>query len=104
MIEREIRARYEDNISAQVQSLLLEQLPYGEPSQEKLARQLFMSLRTLQRRLQRDGASYAELLDDTRLHLARKYLAQEQLTLTEVSGLLGFKNQSSFIPICTVFL
>ena len=96
LVEAEIRARYEQSVVSQVQALLLEQLPDGEPTQEKIAGQLHMSLRSLQRRLEAEHTSYKALLEATRLHLAKLYLSQEKFSLVEISDLLGFRDQSSF--------
>ena len=50
----------------------------------------------MQRRLQEEGTSYQQLLDDTRRELAEQYLGQVDLTLLEVAYLLGFADPSNF--------
>lgn len=61
-----------------------------------MAQALLLSQRTLQRRLQEEGTSYQQLLDDTRRELAEQYLGQVDLTLLEVAYLLGFADPSNF--------
>jgi AraC-like DNA-binding protein len=61
-----------------------------------VAQALHVSQRTLQRRLQDEGASFQRLLDDSRRELAEQYLAQPNLTLLEVAYLLGFADPSNF--------
>lgn len=59
------------------------------------ARDLNMSERTLQRKLLAEKTSYQTILDDVRKELANKYL-EENISLVEVSFLLGFESQSAF--------
>ena len=54
-----------------------------------------MSDRTLQRKLLSENTSYQIILDDVRKELAIKYL-KENISLVEISFLLGFETQSAF--------
>ena len=54
-----------------------------------------MSLRSMQRKLNREGTSFRALLDDTRRQLARQYLGDATMSLAEVAYLLGFSEASS---------
>lgn len=90
-------ARFSDGqISHQVRQMLCRMLPQGEPRREALALALLLSERTLQRRLQDEGSSFHQLLDDTRRTLAQQYLGQPGLSLQEISYLLGFSTPSTF--------
>ncbi|MEK1906332.1 MAG: AraC family transcriptional regulator [Pseudomonas sp.] len=90
-------ARFSDSrVTHQVRQVLCRLLPQGEPKREAVAQALLLSERTLQRRLQEEGSSYQQLLDDTRRELAGQYLAQANLTLLEVAYLLGFADPSNF--------
>ena len=51
---------------------------------------------TLQRRLAAEGTSYSALLDQTRRSLARSYIAQRHLPLTEIAYMLGYSENSAF--------
>jgi AraC-like DNA-binding protein len=55
-----------------------------------------MSERTLQRRLEAEGASFRAILDETRKELAQRYFKQGNLALAHIAYLLGFNDQSSF--------
>ena len=57
---------------------------------------LHISNRTLQRKLKSEGTSFMDLLQDTRLQLARKYLGQRSRSVVETSYLLGFSEPSTF--------
>lgn len=85
---------------ARVTAEILRQLHRGEPRREAVARSLAISDRTLQRRLAEEKTSFAELLDDVRQELARKYLSQENHSLSYVADLLGFADQSNFFRAC----
>jgi AraC-like DNA-binding protein len=55
-----------------------------------------MSLRNMQRKLKDKASNYKEILEDTRKHLAQSYLKQVNLSLGEVSYLIGFSDRSNF--------
>lgn len=93
----EYLARFESSrFSHQTRQVLCRLLPQGEPKREAVAEALHLSERTLQRRLQEEGSSYQQLLDDTRRELAQQYLATPHMTLLEIAYLLGFSEPSNF--------
>ena len=55
-----------------------------------------MSLRNLQRRLEEEGTSYREALNETRRDIARSYLDEGHTSVTEIAFLLGFADTSGF--------
>jgi AraC-like DNA-binding protein len=71
-------------------------LPDGEPTRETVATGLHISSRSLQRRLQDEGTTFHDVLDDVRSNLAERYLGNERISLADVANLLGFSDQSSF--------
>ncbi len=75
---------------------IVERLPDGPPSQKAIAEAMCVSNRTLQRKLKEEGTSFIDLLQDARLSLARKYLAQPQRSIVEIAYLLGFSEPSTF--------
>ena len=84
------------SLNERVRSILLETLPGGETSVHAAARRLGVSARTLQRTLKREGASYKELVRQTREQLARHYVTKTSLAYGEISFLIGFEEPSSF--------
>jgi AraC-like DNA-binding protein len=80
----------------EVVSRIVERLPDGPPSQSQIAAAMHVSNRTLQRKLKDEGTSFIDLLQDARLNLARKYLAQPQRSIVEIAYLLGFSEPSTF--------
>ena len=86
--------------SHRVRDLILQRLSNGEPKRGDIAKALFMSERTLQRRLQDEGTSFHEVLDGTRRELAQRHLRQRQVSLGQLAYLLGFADQSAFQRAC----
>jgi AraC-like DNA-binding protein len=84
-------------MSERVRSALLEALPAGDLAIDAIGRKLGVSSRTLQRRLQAEGVSFQQTLDQVRTSLARHYLTQSSLTGAEISFLLGFEDPNSFV-------
>lgn len=72
------------------------QLPDGEPSAERIAQALHLSLRSLQRHLADEGCRFDTLLNECRENLALLHLRDPQCSLAEISHLLGFADTSSF--------
>lgn len=79
-----------------VRQFIVQALPEGEPTRDGIAAHMGISSRTLQRRLQDEGQTFHEILDDVRLNLANRYLGNEKISLSDVAHLLGFSDQSSF--------
>jgi AraC-like DNA-binding protein len=87
-------------ISLRVRQLLATRLREAEPRREQVAAALNISDRTLQRRLQAEGTSFQQLLDDIRRELAQKYLRKPRTPLRDVAELLGFEDQSNLFRAC----
>ena len=83
-------------IAERVHAVLLELLPGGTPSIDAVSSKLFVSSRTLQRRLKQEGKSFQDLLHKTREALAKHYLKTSSLSAAEISFLLGFEEPNSF--------
>lgn len=85
-----------DDIVAAARSLIGTLLPSGRCSRETIADCLKLHPRTLQRRLEAQGTSFSQLLDDYRHALAIELLNRGTLPLVEVAGALGYADQSVF--------
>jgi len=86
----------QQRVSTRVQQALLAALPDGAPSKMAIARKLGMSARTLQRHLADESTSFKDLLDGARADLARTYVAERRLSVTEIAFVLGFADTSAF--------
>ena len=90
-------ARFDrENITMQVRSKIIEQLPEGRPSQGDIAVKLNTSLRSLQRRLRDQDTSFKELLSNTQQELALSYIRDSSRSIGEITYLLGFSEPSNF--------
>ncbi len=92
----EKRAGAETSPLHRVREVLAEELQKGLPSIGRVARRVATSERTLRRRLEANGGSFRALLDETRAELARSYVSDVRLPLSEVAFLLGFSERSAF--------
>ena len=67
---------------------------------DEVARVLRLHPRALQRRLQKEGVRFADLLDEARRDLALRLLQQTTLPLSRISQIVGFAEQSVFSRAC----
>jgi AraC-like DNA-binding protein len=92
-----VRNRQSSSTAVQVRRVLLHNLHTGAGSMAVTARKLAMSVATLRRRLEDEGATFAEVLDTLRYDLAKKYLLDPGVIASDVAFLLGFRHTSSFL-------
>jgi AraC-like DNA-binding protein len=86
------RATFDDDVRMAIVRAMC-----GErPSIDRVARELGVGTRTLQRRLGQAGLTYQSLLDEVRRTAARRLLAKTSLETTDVAFLLGFEEPNSF--------
>ncbi|HDZ55742.1 MAG TPA: AraC family transcriptional regulator [Pseudomonas xinjiangensis] len=85
-----------DSFDRALQQSMVRLLPEGRVSLPRVAADLHVSVRTLQRRLEDRQLTWRDLLDRTREQLAAQYLADASLTLGDIALLLGFSEQSAF--------
>jgi AraC-like DNA-binding protein len=61
-----------------------------------IAGRLKMSPRTLRRKLEQEGTSFRELIDELRAHAAIKYVRDTDLTIEDIAFALGFSDAAAF--------
>ncbi len=101
MMQREANVQLEaydvqTNLVAAVREQVYLLLVEGEPGIERVAQRLGLAERTLQARLRKQGFSFQQIVENLRRTLADIYLLDRRLSLTDISMLLGFSEQSSF--------
>jgi AraC-like DNA-binding protein len=62
----------------------------------RIAKKMHMSVRTLKRKLEADGTSYSELLDEQRRGKAMLLLRRDDLAIEEVADRLGYSDAANF--------
>ena len=86
----------QEAVVSKVRKAVASSLRNGEPDISKVSRMLNCSARTLQRRLREAGTGFREELNLVRNELAKSYLQDRQLQITDVAQLLGYSEHSAF--------
>ena len=96
--DQELKQRKDqESFPERVRATIQRNLAGHRPKMQDVARELHMSSRTLQRRLQDAGYSFQQVLEEARHQLARHYLNTSLLELNETAYLLGYEDSSSFV-------
>lgn len=86
----------DDRWTQKVTAAILQQLKGELPAIDKIAAELAMSTRQLQRELKAEGTSFQKLLDLIRQELALRYLKDPTIPIHDIAFLLGFSEPSAF--------
>lgn len=87
--------RYGDNFLSRVYEAMV-RLHRQQPTAERVAEQLHVSVRTLHRRLARNDTSFSDVLNRVRKENAKELLAQTLLPIEDVAEILGYAEAASF--------
>lgn len=79
-----------------VENAMARLLPHGEARMPDICRELGVSARTLARRLAAEGVTFGEVLDALRRDLATRHLEEDDLPISEIAWLVGYRQTSSF--------
>jgi AraC-like DNA-binding protein len=79
-----------------VENAIVPLLPHGKANAKDVARKLGMSQRTLARHLASEGVTFVKMLQELRLDLAKRDLADRELSITQIAWLLGYREVSAF--------
>jgi AraC-like DNA-binding protein len=71
-------------------------LPHGKARAPEIARRLGVGQRTFARRLSVEGLTFTDLLARLRFDLANRYLADKQLSISQIAWLLGYEEVANF--------
>lgn len=85
-------------LTAEIHRLLINS-PSRAPGVEEIASALFITSRTLHRRLKKENTSYQQIVIQFRLSLAKRYLIETILPISEISMLVGYADHSNFYRI-----
>jgi len=88
--------REEDHTLQLIRAHIKHNLSTGEYHLSTIANKLEMSPRKLQRRLKALGYSYEQLSAEVRMELSYLYLKNNQLSITQIAEMVGYKNTCTF--------
>lgn len=90
------RPRKRGPFRSSVENAIVPLLPHGKARANEVSRRLGVSQRTLARRLSSEQMSFSSVLENLKIDLAERYLADEALSISQVAWLLGYQEVSSF--------
>jgi len=79
-----------------IESAVTQLLPHGKANLKDVSRDLAIGSRTLTRRLGDEGLTFTKVLHESKVALAKRYLAERDLPITEVAWLVGYTEVSAF--------
>ncbi len=85
-----------DPLDQKIHQAIVNTLSSGNANIQMIAREVGMSVRSLQRHFSDVGGTFSERVSKIRTNLARDYLSQNTLPITEIAFLLGYGNTASF--------
>ena len=85
-----------DSTATAVRRTLWSLLPSGRPSVWHTAREMGVSVRTLQRRLGEEGSSFSAVLDGLRRDISEELLGEGDRSVADIAFLLGYSEPSAF--------
>ena len=93
LARRSVRPR---SFRAAVENAIAPLLPHGKARAGEVAAKLGLGERTFARRLRLEGLTFSQVLEALRADLAKQYLADDGLSVSQVAWLLGYQEVSAF--------
>lgn len=89
------QAKTSTGLSGQIYQMLM--MSAGQmPSMEQTSDKLFMNERTMRRKLDQEGTSYGNILQDVRASLTKDYLRTTRMSIEDIAVLVGFSDVANF--------
>jgi AraC-like DNA-binding protein len=89
------RPKNSGSFRSSVENAIVPLLPHGKARAGEIARRLGMSQRTFGRRLSLEGLTFSGILEGLRFDLAERYLADQELSISQIAWLLGYQEVSA---------
>ena len=96
LCEQQLQALSKHKNFAERTRSIIRKWPDHQLTQDEVAKQLFVSTRTFSRRLKEEGHTFKQLVDEEQKRLTLYYFTNTELTIESISGLVGYKDMSSF--------
>jgi AraC-like DNA-binding protein len=84
------------SFATSVENAIAVLLPHSQAEVDEVARRLGVSRRTMARRLASEGLTFDRVLRALRSDLAKRHLADRDLSISKVAWLLGYQDASTF--------
>jgi AraC-like DNA-binding protein len=78
-----------------VENRIVPLLSHGKARASEIAHRLGISQRTLARRLSSEGLTFSDILESLKADLAKRYLTDEELSISQIAWLLGYQEVSA---------
>ncbi|NOE32246.1 helix-turn-helix domain-containing protein [Ruegeria sp. HKCCD7318] len=85
-----------ETIAGQVAAIARQQLHHKEISVDATARALGLGVRTLQRKLDEEGAQFRRIVTDVRVSRAKELLSSQSGTIADIATALGYETANNF--------
>jgi AraC-like DNA-binding protein len=85
-----------NTLRSSVENAMAPLLPHGKATATEVARRIGMSHRTLARKLATEKLTFSEILEELKADLARHYLREGDLPISQIAWMLGYGEVSSF--------
>jgi AraC-like DNA-binding protein len=85
-----------DTLRSSVENAMAPLLPHGKATAVETARRIGMSHRTLARKLSSEGLTFSRISEEFKSNLAKHYLRNGELPISQVAWLLGYREISAF--------
>ena len=93
---QQLQSKYPKDLETRITSTIINLLSSGECTINQVANALEIHPRSLQQKLQRKGLSFSQLLQQTRLHIAKQNLQHSEQSITELAFTLGYADIAVF--------
>jgi AraC-like DNA-binding protein len=90
------RLRGQQGVAGRAREVVFAHLRAGNANMAAVASAMATSVATLRRRLEAEGTTHSEILDRARSDLARLYLSESRLSVSEIAFLLGYSQSRAF--------
>lgn len=84
------------SLQTNVENAIATLLPHAQVRLDSVAKKLGIAPRTLRRKLAGENITFARILEDLRIALAQRYLAEQNLSISRIAWLLGYAEVSAF--------
>ncbi len=91
-----LQGKHDRSLAFEVRKAIYLLLPMGRATIRQIAQSQGLNVRTMQRRLDEEGANFTDLINDVRRDLVVRYLENPDYSLGRITDMLGYSMPGSF--------